>query len=118
MVALEARILAKNDAEAVKNRAWLSGREILALNLVSSPGAGKTTLLERTIRDLKDELPIYVLEGDQATTNDGERIRAAGAPAVQVNTGTGCHLEADIVARGLMQLRPAAGSVVMIENVV
>lgn len=117
MVALEARILAKNDAEAVKNRAWFSGREILALNLVSSPGAGKTTLLERTIRDLKDELPIYVLEGDQATTNDGERIRAAGAPAVQVNTGTGCHLEADIVARGLMQLRPAAGSVVMIENV-
>jgi hydrogenase nickel incorporation protein HypB len=117
VVALEARILAKNDAEAAKNRAWLSGREILALNLVSSPGAGKTTLLERTIRDLKDELPIYVLEGDQATTNDGERIRAAGAPAVQVNTGTGCHLEADIVARGLMQLRPAAGSVVMIENV-
>ena len=117
MVALEARILAKNDAEAVKNRAWFSGREILALNLVSSPGAGKTTLLERTIRDLKDELPIYVLEGDQATTNDGERIRAAGAPAVQVNTGTGCHLEADIVARGLMQLRPPAGSVVMIENV-
>jgi len=117
VVALEARILAKNDAEAVKNRAWFSGREILALNLVSSPGAGKTTLLERTIKDLKDELPIYVLEGDQATTNDGERIRAAGAPAVQVNTGTGCHLEADIVARGLMQLRPAAGSVVMIENV-
>jgi hydrogenase nickel incorporation protein HypB len=117
VVALEARILAKNDAEAARNRAWLSGREILALNLVSSPGAGKTTLLERTIRDLKDELPIYVLEGDQATTNDGERIRAAGAPAVQVNTGTGCHLEADLVARGLMQLRPAAGSVVMIENV-
>jgi hydrogenase nickel incorporation protein HypB len=117
VVALEARILAKNDAEAVKNRAWFSGREILALNLVSSPGAGKTTLLERTIKDLKDELPIYVLEGDQATANDGERIRAAGAPAVQVNTGTGCHLEADIVARGLMQLRPAAGSVVMIENV-
>jgi hydrogenase nickel incorporation protein HypB len=117
VVALEARILAKNDAGAVKNRAWFSGREILALNLVSSPGAGKTTLLERTIRDLKDQLPIYVLEGDQATTNDGERIRAAGAPAVQVNTGTGCHLEADIVARGLMQLRPPAGSVVMIENV-
>ena len=84
---------------------------------MSSPGAGKTTLLERTIKDFKDELPIYVLEGDQATTNDGERIRAAGAPAVQVNTGTGCHLEADIVARGLMQLKPAAGSVVMIENV-
>ena len=93
------------------------GREILALNLVSSPGAGKTTLLERTIRDLKAELPLFVLEGDQATANDGERIRAAGAPAVQINTGTGCHLEADMVARGLMELKPAAGSVVMIENV-
>jgi hydrogenase nickel incorporation protein HypB len=101
----------------VKNRAWFAGREILALNLVSSPGAGKTTLLERTISDLKSELPLFVLEGDQATANDGERIRAAGAPAVQINTGTGCHLEADMVARGLMELKPTAGSVVMIENV-
>ena len=110
-------MLAKNDALAAKNRAWFAGREILALNLVSSPGAGKTTLLERTIRDLKDEAPLYVLEGDQATANDGMRIRAAGAPAVQINTGTGCHLEADMVARGLMELKPAPGSMVMIENV-
>ena len=117
LVTIETRILAKNDALAAKNRAWFAGREILALNLVSSPGAGKTTLLERTIRDLKDELPLFVLEGDQATANDGMRIRAAGAPAVQINTGTGCHLEADMVARGLMELKPAAGSVVMIENV-
>lgn len=117
VVDLEARILAKNDATAEKNRAWFKGREILALNLVSSPGAGKTTLLERTIRDLKDELKLYVVEGDQATANDGERIRAAGAPAVQVNTGAGCHLEADMVARGLHELKPAAGSVVLIENV-
>jgi hydrogenase nickel incorporation protein HypB len=117
VVALETRILAKNDALAAKNRAWFRGREILALNLVSSPGAGKTTLLERTIRDLKDELKLFVVEGDQATANDGERIRAAGAAAVQVNTGTGCHLEADMVARGLQELRPSAGSVVMIENV-
>jgi hydrogenase nickel incorporation protein HypB len=117
LVKLETRILAKNDALAAKNRAWFAGREILALNLVSSPGAGKTTLLERTIRDLKSELPLFVLEGDQATANDGERIRAAGAPAVQINTGTGCHLEADMVARGLMELKPVAGSVVMIENV-
>jgi hydrogenase nickel incorporation protein HypB len=116
-VQLEARLLAKNDAVAAKNRASFAGREILALNLVSSPGAGKTTLLERTIKDLKGELPLFVIEGDQATTNDGERIRAAGAPAVQVNTGTGCHLEADMVAAGLMQLQPSAGSVVMIENV-
>ena len=117
LVTLETRILAKNDALAAKNRAWFAGREILALNLVSSPGAGKTTLLERTIRDLKSELPLFVLEGDQATANDGMRIRAAGAPAVQINTGAGCHLEADMVARGLMELKPAAGSVVMIENV-
>jgi hydrogenase nickel incorporation protein HypB len=117
LVALEARVLAKNDTLAAKNRAWLAGREILALNLVSSPGAGKTTLLERTIRDLRGELPLFVVEGDQATANDGERIRAAGAPVVQVNTGTGCHLEADMVARGLMLLKPGPGAVVVIENV-
>jgi hydrogenase nickel incorporation protein HypB len=117
IVELEARVLAKNDALAAKNRAWFAGREILALNLVSSPGAGKTTLLERTIRDLKEEASLYVLEGDQATANDGMRIREAGAPAVQINTGTGCHLEADMVARGLMELKPAPGSMVMIENV-
>ena len=116
-VDLEARVLAKNDALAERNRAWFAGREILALNLVSSPGSGKTTLLERTIRELMPELSIAVIEGDQETTNDADRIRAAGAPAVQVNTGTGCHLEAEMVARGLKELRPASGSVLMIENV-
>lgn len=117
VVDLEARILAKNDALAERNRAWFIGREILALNLVSSPGAGKTSLLERTIRDLSRDLRLFVIEGDQATANDGERIRAAGAPAVQVNTGSGCHLEADMVAHGLQELRPSPGSIVMIENV-
>lgn len=117
IVELEARILARNDTLAAKNRAWLAGREILALNLVSSPGAGKTSLLERTIRDLKSELKLSVVEGDQATARDGQRIRAAGAPVVQVNTGTACHLEADMVARGLAELKPPLGSVVMIENV-
>jgi hydrogenase nickel incorporation protein HypB len=116
-VELDMRILAKNDALAAKNRAWFAGREILALNLVSSPGAGKTTLLERTIRDLRQELRLFVVEGDQATSNDGERILAAGAPVIQVNTGAGCHLDADMVARGLAQLRPETGSIVMIENV-
>ena len=114
---LQTRILAKNDALAEKNRAWFRGREILALNLVSSPGSGKTTLLERTIKDLKDELKLFVIEGDQATARDGERIRTAGAMAVQINTGAGCHLEADMVGRALQQLKPGAGSVVMIENV-
>lgn len=116
-VELDIRILAKNDAMAAKNRAWFAGREILALNLVSSPGSGKTALLERTIRDLREELRLFVIEGDQATSNDGERILTAGAPVVQVNTGAGCHLDADMVARGLMELKPATGTVVMIENV-
>lgn len=116
-VDLERAILDKNDRLAERNRAWFEGREILALNLVSSPGAGKTTLLERTIRDLKDEIAINVIEGDQQTLNDAERIKAAGAPAVQVNTGTGCHLEADMVRRGLDFLRPGFGSLLMIENV-
>jgi hydrogenase nickel incorporation protein HypB len=117
VVELEAQVLAKNDALAARNRAWFAGREILAVNLMSSPGAGKTTLLERTIRDLGHELALFVLEGDQATANDGARIRAAGAPVVQINTGTGCHLEADMVARGLMELKPPPGAVVLIENV-
>ena len=117
LVELQTRILAKNDALAARNRAWFAGREILAVNLVSSPGAGKTTLLERMIRDLSGYHEIGVLEGDQATTLDGDRIRATGTPVVQLNTGTGCHLEADMVARGLGELRPRPGSIVMIENV-
>ena len=103
---VETRILAKNDAQAAKNRAWFAGREILALNLISSPGAGKTTLLERTIRDLAGELSLYVIEGDQAVAKDGERIRNAGASVVQVNTGTGCHLDAEMVTRAVSVLKP------------
>jgi len=117
LVHLEARLLAKNDALAGENRAWFAARGILALNLVSAPGAGKTSLLERTIADLGREIPLVVIEGDQATALDGERIRKAGAPAVQVNTGVGCHLEADMVRRGVEALQPAPGSIVMIENV-
>lgn len=116
-IELETRLLEKNDALADQNRAWFAGREILALNLVSSPGAGKTTLLERTIRDLKAELSISVIEGDQATVMDGQRIRDAGAPAIQVNTGAGCHLEASMVAQALKELRPAPNSLLLIENV-
>ncbi|MEF3366642.1 hydrogenase nickel incorporation protein HypB [Methylocystis sp. 9N] len=116
-VEIEKRILAKNDAAAAKCRAWFAGREIVALNLVSSPGAGKTTLLERSIADLAMELSLFVIEGDQATSNDGARIRAAGAPVVQLNTGTGCHLDAEMIVQALAELRPTAGSVVFIENV-
>jgi hydrogenase nickel incorporation protein HypB len=117
LVEMKARVLAKNDALAQRNRAWFAGREILALNLVSAPGAGKTSLIERTIAELRSELPLFVIEGDQATTNDAERIRAAGAPVIQVNTGTGCHLDAEMVARGLARLRPDPGAAVLIENV-
>ncbi len=115
--AIERRILAKNDALASKIRAWLAGREILAVNLVSSPGSGKTTLLERTIPGLTDEVSLFVIEGDQASANDGKRIRSAGAPVVQINTGTGCHLDAEMIARGLSELKPGPGSIVFIENV-
>lgn len=116
-VDLEQDILAKNNRLAEQNRAWFQAHHILALNLVSSPGAGKTTLLEHTLRDLAASLPISVVEGDQETLFDAERIRATGCPAVQINTGTGCHLEAGMLAEALRQLAPAPGSLVMVENV-
>ncbi|HXG13004.1 MAG TPA: hydrogenase nickel incorporation protein HypB [Gemmataceae bacterium] len=117
IIRLEQAVLAKNDRLAERNRGWLEGRNILAVNLVSAPGAGKTTLLERTIRDLAGEFSFHVIEGDQATDHDARRIRAAGCPVIQINTGTGCHLDAEMVARALRQLDPPAGSVVFIENV-
>ena len=116
-IKLERDILAKNQLLAERNRGWLAGRSILALNLMSSPGAGKTTLLERTIRDLDGTFPMTVIEGDQATLNDAQRIRSTGARVVQINTGTGCHLDAEMTARALTQLDPPLHSVVMIENV-
>lgn len=116
-VELEQAILAKNDRLAERNRGWLAGRNVLALNLVSSPGSGKTTLLERTIGELAAELPVSVIEGDQETASDAERIGRTGCATVQVNTGTGCHLDAGMVAQGLRQLDPPADSMVMIENV-
>jgi hydrogenase nickel incorporation protein HypB len=114
---LEQNLLAKNDLIAAQNRSWLRGRNTLALNLVSSPGSGKTTLLTRTINDLKHQIPFSVIEGDQATANDADRIQQTGCPVVQINTGTGCHLEAAMVERGLQELNPPLNSIVMIENV-
>jgi hydrogenase nickel incorporation protein HypB len=116
-IALEAAILGKNQVLAERNRGWLAGRGVLALNLMSSPGSGKTTLLERSIAELKGEVVINVVEGDQATLNDAERIRATGAQAVQVNTGSGCHLEADMLARAMALLDPPVGSLLVVENV-
>ena len=112
---LEVAVLAKNDGLAARNRAWLAELGITALNLMSSPGAGKTTLLERTIA--ATDRAVSVIEGDQETLFDAERIKAAGARAVQVNTGAGCHLDATMVARALEQLRPERDSIVFIENV-
>jgi hydrogenase nickel incorporation protein HypB len=116
-VAVERDILARNDAEANANRRRFTRQGILALNLVSSPGSGKTTLLVETIRRLGGEIPVTVIEGDQQTSNDADRIRATGAKAVQVNTGKGCHLDAHMVGHALEHLAPAEDSVVMIENV-
>jgi hydrogenase nickel incorporation protein HypB len=116
-VRLEQDILARNNAYAAANRAILAGQGVFALNLVSSPGSGKTTLLVRTIEALKGKLAIAVVEGDQQTSNDAERIRATGAPAVQINTGKGCHLDAHMVGHALEQLPLDRGGVLMIENV-
>ncbi|SDW78080.1 hydrogenase nickel incorporation protein HypB [Allgaiera indica] len=117
IISLEQAVLSKNDSIAARNRGWFEGRGVLALNLVSSPGAGKTTLLERTIAEMAGERPIYVIEGDQMTTNDAERIRAAGARAIQINTGAGCHLEADMIADAVATLDPEPGALLLIENV-
>jgi hydrogenase nickel incorporation protein HypB len=116
-VVLQEKVLARNDALAGQNRDWLRARNVLAVNLMSSPGAGKTTLLERTAADLAGELVISVIEGDQETALDAGRIQRAGCRVVQINTGTGCHLDAAMVGRALNALDPPAGSVVVIENV-
>lgn len=116
-VTLEQKVLAKNDLIAEQNRRWLTERGILALNITSSPGAGKTTLLERTIREFGTRRPIAVIEGDQETLLDADRIRSAGARSVQVNTGAGCHLDAAMVRSALDALDPEPDSVLFIENV-
>jgi hydrogenase nickel incorporation protein HypB len=116
-VLLEQKVLSRNDERAERNREWLRERDILAVNLMSSPGSGKTTLLERTIRELGAEMALSVVEGDQETTFDAERIQATGCRVVQVNTGAGCHLDADMLHAALHQLAPPDHSVVMIENV-
>lgn len=116
-VAIEQEILSKNNAYAADNRAHLNAQGILALNLVSSPGSGKTTLLVKTIECLAAELAVAVVEGDQETSNDAARIRATGVPAIQVNTGKGCHLDAHMVGHAIEHLSPAADSVLFIENV-
>ena len=117
MVQIEQDILAKNNAYAAANRALFDERGIFALNLVSGPGAGKTSLLVRTIELLRDRVAINVVEGDQQTNNDAERIRATGVAALQINTGKGCHLDGHMVGHAIEHLQPTAESLFLIENV-
>lgn len=117
MVRIERDILGKNDALADANRQAFRARGLFALNLVSSPGSGKTTLLCKTIETLAARVPVAVIEGDQQTEFDADRIRATGAPALQINTGKGCHLDAAMVGQALPRLDPADDSLLLIENV-
>jgi hydrogenase nickel incorporation protein HypB len=116
-ISIERDILSKNDAFAATNRARLQNAGVFALNLVSSPGSGKTSLLVRAITDLKHKWPIAVIEGDQQTSRDADRIRATGAPAVQINTGKGCHLDAHMIGHALDHLPIQSGSLLFVENV-
>jgi len=116
-IRVERDLLAENDTLAAQNRAFFAVRNILALNLVSSPGSGKTTLLVKTIIALNGIKPLAVIEGDQQTDNDAERIRATGVQAIQINTGKGCHLDAGMVGHALEQLALPQESLLFIENV-
>ena len=116
-IQLEVDVLSKNNLIAERNRGFFEALNIKALNLVSSPGSGKTSLLESTIIEIGKEINFYVVEGDQQTTNDADRIASAGAPVIQINTGNGCHLDAAMVNTAFKQLQPTQNSVLMIENV-
>ncbi|HUI94176.1 MAG TPA: hydrogenase nickel incorporation protein HypB, partial [Xanthobacteraceae bacterium] len=117
LVSVERDLLAKNDAIAAENRRALQAAKTLALNLVSSPGSGKTTLLVETLKRLGNRYPVAVIEGDQETAVDADRIRATSTPAIQINTGKGCHLDADLVRTAMTRLGPPANGILFIENV-
>ncbi len=114
---IEQDILQHNEVMAARNRGYFEAKNIIALNLVSSPGSGKTALLERTLSDLKNEMPFYVIEGDQQTLNDANRIAALNVPVIQINTGKGCHLESDMIFDAAKKLNMQDHAVLMIENV-
>lgn len=117
VVDVEQDILYENNLLAERNRGYFEAKNILALNLVSSPGSGKTTLLEKTLTDLKGRELFSVIEGDQQTNNDADRIHATGTKVVQINTGKGCHLDAHMVLHALQGMKPPANSILFIENV-
>ncbi len=117
IIDLERDILNQNQLGAEKNRGYFDAKNIFVLNLVSSPGSGKTALLEKTLTDLKGKFDFYVIEGDQQTLNDANRIDALNVPVIQVNTGQGCHLESDMIYNAVKTLKPVDDSILMIENV-
>ena len=117
IIELEQDILMHNNLIAERVKGYLAAKNIFALNLVSSPGSGKTSVLERTLKDLKDELKFYVIEGDQQTMQDANRIDAVGIPVIQINTGKACHLDSEMIFKALENLQPEENSVLMIENV-
>ena len=117
MLEVEIDVLDKNNRLAERNRAHFAARKQLVLNLVSSPGSGKTTLLTETLMRLKESVPCAVIEGDQQTVNDAARIRATGTPAIQVNTGKGCHLDAQMIADAAPRLPLDDNGILFIENV-
>jgi hydrogenase nickel incorporation protein HypB len=117
LVEIERNILAKNQAFADENRALWRGMGLFVLNLISSPGAGKTSLLVKSLEELRDLMPVSVIEGDQETSNDAERIRRTGVPAVQINTGRGCHLDAHLVGHAAEDLPLAENGLLFIENI-
>ncbi|ABQ06915.1 hydrogenase nickel incorporation protein HypB [Flavobacterium johnsoniae] len=117
VIQLEKDILYKNQLTAERNRGFFEALNIFSINLVSSPGSGKTSLLERTISDLKDKIAFSVIEGDQQTTNDADRIHKLNVPVIQINTGKGCHLDSEMISKAVKELKPVQDSVLMIENV-
>lgn len=117
VVLLEQNILRENDLLAERNRGYFEAKDICAFNLVSSPGSGKTSLLERTLSDLRDKKTFYVVEGDQQTMNDADRIAATDTPVVQINTGKACHLDAVMINKAIKKLSPQNNSILFIENV-
>ncbi len=117
VITIEQDVLYQNNLLAERNRGFFRAKNILTYNLVSSPGSGKTTLLEKTIAALSEEIPMAVIEGDQQTLRDADRIAATGAPVVQVNTGNGCHLDAAMIERAVNDLTPPDHSLLWIENV-
>lgn len=116
-IEMEQDVMLENNLLAERNRGYFEARHVLALNFLSSPGSGKTALLERTIPHVKERVPVAVIEGDQQTTNDADRIHALGVPVIQVNTGTGCHLDALMINRAVKELELQDNSLLCIENV-